>query len=73
MCNGEAHGLLDLLIMPISSMVRNSALASLSLLGGKRQVCEWTGGPLVEMKCSTPCAVKGVEKCGRCEARKLRE
>ena len=52
---GDAHGLDDRRMMPMASMSSNSALAAANLSGGRRRACEWTGGPLVTMKCSTPC------------------
>ena len=36
-------------------MLANSALAATSLSGQRRRGRAWTGGPFVEMKCSTVC------------------
>ena len=47
-------------MMPMASMLLNSPLAA----GGSRRVCEWTGGPLVTMKCSTPCLTGAQLKLG---------
>ena len=51
-------------MIPISFMRSNSDLASASLSGGRRLACACTGGPLVGMKCSTPCLVEGWENLG---------
>ena len=37
MCNGDAQELDDLRIIPIASMLSNSALAAANLSGGKRR------------------------------------
>ncbi len=54
-CSGEAHGLDDRRMMPIDSILRNSALAAESLSGERRRARECTGGPFVIKKCSMPC------------------
>ena len=64
MCNGDAQELDDLRIIPIASMLSNSALAAANLSGDKRRARAWTGGPLVVMKCSTPCLVCDWTKLG---------
>ena len=63
-CRGDAHGLDDRQMMPMASMLSNSALAAANLSGGRRRACEWIGGPLVTMKCSTPCLIGAQVKLG---------
>ena len=65
MCKGDAHGLSDRLMMPISSIVLNSALATASLSGGNLRALAYTGGPVVVMKFSTPWRTEGLANSGR--------
>ena len=51
-------------MIPMASMLANSFLANMSLSRGRQQACACTGGPLVEMKCSTPCFVAGLVNLG---------
>ena len=52
-------------MMPISSIVLNSALATASLSGGNLRALAYTGGPVVVMKCSTPWRTEGLANSGR--------
>ena len=54
-CEGEAHGLEEGLMMLRLTMLENSFLATLSLSGGNRLALANTGGPWVVIECSTPC------------------
>lgn len=51
-------------MMSTASMLSNSALAAANLSGGSQRACEWTSGPLVTMKCSTPCLTGARVKLG---------
>ena len=64
MCKGDAHGLDERRIRPIASMLANSALAATTLSGQRRQGRAWTGGPFVEMKCSTVCLMAACVNTG---------
>ena len=64
MCRGEAQGLLERRIIPMASILLNSSLAEDNLSGGKRRARPLIGGPVVFMKCSTPCLVGNVVNFG---------
>ena len=64
MCKGDAHGLDERRIRPIASMLANSALAATSMSGQRRRGRAWTGGPFVEMKCSTVCLMAACVNTG---------
>ena len=51
-------------MIPMASILSNSALANTSLSGGRRLARACTGGPLVGMKCSPLCLVGDWEKLG---------
>lgn len=51
-------------MMPMASILANSALANASLSGGRRRACARTGGPSVGMKCSALCQTGDFEKLG---------
>ena len=58
-------------MIPVDSILRNLALAKANLYGGNQRACAWMGGPVVLIKCSTPCLVCRVEKVGLVISRKL--
>ena len=51
-------------MIPMDSILLNSALAAVNLSGGRRHARECMGGPLVGMKCSKPCLVDEQMKLG---------
>ena len=60
MCNGEDHGLLDLLTTPCLSRSANSFLAASSLAGSRRRYLELTGREhVVSITCCTRCFTGG--------------
>ena len=65
------QGLFEQQRIPVTSILRNSALAEANLSIGNRQAHTLTGGPVILMKCSTPCLVGKVEKVGIVISRKL--
>ena len=64
MWRGEAHGLFERHTIPNRSMVVNSSFARANFTASRRRAHAKTGGPVVGMKCSTPCLVAAVEKAG---------
>ena len=63
-CSGEEYGLFERRTIPNFSRVSNSSLATPSFSGERRLACEWTGKPVVGIRCKTPCFGDGFEKVG---------
>ena len=60
----EEYGLFERRTIPNFSRVSNSSLATPSFSGERRLACEWTGKPVVGIRCNTPCFGDGFEKVG---------